>query len=181
MAEHRPWEPRIEPLPLLNPFEPSTEWTKQLGAGKRVEIEDEEEAVDSAPTDPAEAAPVDPQPDPIEVPTALPARGTSDSPAIPAARSEAYLDPSVPNQTSTKTLRGNKPSAIVTRNGAYIGPDRRQSMIAEAAYYRSEHRGFNPGHELDDWLVAEGQIDAALGLEGMQTVAGPWVAHKIGT
>lgn len=64
----------------------------------------------------------------------------------------------------TKTLRGNKPNSIVTRAGAYIGPDRRRSMIAEAAYYCSEHRGFDPGHELDDWLAAETQIDAALAL-----------------
>lgn len=97
MAKHRPWEPRIEPLPLLNPFEPSTEWTKQLGAGKRVEIEDEEEAMDSAPTDPGQVSPIDPQPHPIDVPPALPARGTPDPPAIPAARSEASIDPSVRN------------------------------------------------------------------------------------
>ena len=90
------------------------------------------------------------------------------------------MDPSVRNPTSTKTLRGKKPSAIVTRSGPYIDPERRQSMIAEAAYYRSEHRGFDPGHELDDWLVAEDQIDAALGLEEMLSIADPG-AHKIRT
>jgi hypothetical protein len=31
-------------------------------------------------------------------------------------------------------------------------------MIAEAAYYRAERRGFQPGHELEDWLVAECDI-----------------------
>lgn len=31
-------------------------------------------------------------------------------------------------------------------------------MIAEAAYYRAEQRGFEPGHELEDWLVAEQEI-----------------------
>ena len=35
-------------------------------------------------------------------------------------------------------------------------------MIAEAAYYFSERRGFRPGHELDDWLAAQSQVDAAL-------------------
>jgi hypothetical protein len=29
------------------------------------------------------------------------------------------------------------------------------SMIATAAYYRAAQRGFEPGHELDDWLQAE--------------------------
>ena len=32
------------------------------------------------------------------------------------------------------------------------------AMIAEAAYYLAEKRGFVPGHELEDWLRAETQI-----------------------
>jgi hypothetical protein len=31
-------------------------------------------------------------------------------------------------------------------------------MVAEAAYYRAEKRGFAPGQELDDWLAAEAEI-----------------------
>ncbi|MET0658459.1 MAG: DUF2934 domain-containing protein [Steroidobacteraceae bacterium] len=34
----------------------------------------------------------------------------------------------------------------------------REAMIAEAAYYRAENRGFTPGYELDDWLAAEAEI-----------------------
>ncbi|MGH8397430.1 MAG: DUF2934 domain-containing protein [Gammaproteobacteria bacterium] len=34
----------------------------------------------------------------------------------------------------------------------------RYRMIAEAAYYRSERRGFIPGHELEDWLAGEMEI-----------------------
>jgi hypothetical protein len=30
--------------------------------------------------------------------------------------------------------------------------------VAEAAYYRAEHRGFAPGHELEDWLAAQEEI-----------------------
>jgi len=37
-----------------------------------------------------------------------------------------------------------------------------ESMIAEAAYYRAEHRGFMPGFAMDDWLAAEHEIQAAL-------------------
>ena len=65
----------------------------------------------------------------------------------------------VRNSTATKAPRGTKPHSIVT-----IGPERRHSVIAGVAYYFSEHRGFAPGHELDDWLAAENQIDAASGL-----------------
>lgn len=53
-------------------------------------------------------------------------------------------------------------NAVVTRSSAYIEPEARDAMIAEAAYFRSAHRGFEPGHEVDDWLAAESDIDAAL-------------------
>lgn len=36
----------------------------------------------------------------------------------------------------------------------------RAKRIAIAAYLRAERRGFAPGHELDDWLAAEREIDA---------------------
>ena len=53
-------------------------------------------------------------------------------------------------------------NSIVTRSSAYIEPQAREAMIAEAAYHRSAHRGFEPGHEVDDWLAAESEIDGAL-------------------
>lgn len=34
----------------------------------------------------------------------------------------------------------------------------RYSRIAESAYYKAEARGFEPGHELEDWLAAESEI-----------------------
>lgn len=36
----------------------------------------------------------------------------------------------------------------------------RQAEIARMAYFISEIRGFAPGHELEDWLQAEREIDA---------------------
>lgn len=36
----------------------------------------------------------------------------------------------------------------------------REERIAQAAYWRAERRGFEPGHDLDDWLHAEREIDA---------------------
>jgi len=36
-----------------------------------------------------------------------------------------------------------------------------QQMIAEAAYYRAQARGFAPGYELGDWLDAEAEVDTA--------------------
>ena len=38
----------------------------------------------------------------------------------------------------------------------------RQRMIAEAAYYRAQARGFAPGYELEDWLQAEAKVNRIL-------------------
>ncbi len=43
-----------------------------------------------------------------------------------------------------------------------IDPDTQRAMIAEAAYYCAEKRGFAQGGELEDWLAAEAQIRARL-------------------
>jgi hypothetical protein len=37
-------------------------------------------------------------------------------------------------------------------------------MIARAAYFVAEHRGFKGGSAQEDWLLAEAQVDAQLGL-----------------
>jgi DUF2934 family protein len=36
-----------------------------------------------------------------------------------------------------------------------------QVQVALAAYFIAEKRGFEPGHELDDWLAAEAQVASA--------------------
>ena len=41
-------------------------------------------------------------------------------------------------------------------------PEEREYMIAEAAYYRAERRGFSPGNEMEDWLQAETEIDSLI-------------------
>ncbi len=39
----------------------------------------------------------------------------------------------------------------------------REQMIAEAAYFRAEQRGFSPGNEMSDWLEAEASVESSLG------------------
>ena len=43
-----------------------------------------------------------------------------------------------------------------------VKPEIRHHKIAQAAFLRAEARGFVPGHELEDWLGAEAEIDGAL-------------------
>jgi hypothetical protein len=41
--DRKPWRPRIKEDPMLNPFESSTEWTRDLGANDRIEVPEEED------------------------------------------------------------------------------------------------------------------------------------------
>jgi hypothetical protein len=43
-----------------------------------------------------------------------------------------------------------------------VSEDVKRGMIAEGAYLRAERRGFAPGHEAEDWLAAEAEVDALL-------------------
>lgn len=43
-----------------------------------------------------------------------------------------------------------------------VDADLRHEMIATAAYFIAEQRGFTPGHEEHDWYVAEAAIDSQL-------------------
>jgi len=60
-----------------------------------------------------------------------------------------------------------RPSARVSRSPTAptrlaLTPEARRTMIAEGAYLRAERRGFAPGHETEDWLAAEAEVDALL-------------------
>jgi hypothetical protein len=45
-------------------------------------------------------------------------------------------------------------------------PENRESSISKSAYIIAQSRGFAPGHELDDWLAAENDLDERLAGEG---------------
>lgn len=64
----------------------------------------------------------------------------------------------------TKRTAGARPrtNSIVTRSSAYVEPQEHAAMIAESGYFRCAHRGFEPGHEVDDRLASDSEIDAAL-------------------
>ncbi len=66
------------------------------------------------------------------------------------------------------TSRATSEVKLLNSNGLLTRtpqPDRGH-LIAEAAYHHAEARGFEPGHELDDWLLAEDEVDARLDGEG---------------
>jgi hypothetical protein len=47
---------------------------------------------------------------------------------------------------------------------AELTPEELYRLIAEAAYYRAQRRGFSPGHEQQDWIEAEAEVMTRLGL-----------------
>ena len=72
-----------------------------------------------------------------------------------------------PVPVASPAVRKVEPGIIAERACApakreIVDPERKREMIAEAAYYRAELRGFTPGGELQDWLEAEAQMEAWL-------------------
>jgi len=45
----------------------------------------------------------------------------------------------------------------------WVTESQRHEAVQVAAYYLAERRGFEPGHELEDWINAEAQLDATVG------------------
>jgi hypothetical protein len=64
-------------------------------------------------------------------------------------------------QKTPAVCRGNLSLYVVP----HVSEDRRAS-IAKAAYFNSERRGFTPGHEIEDWLAAENEVEQRLAGEG---------------
>lgn len=51
-----------------------------------------------------------------------------------------------------------KPTIVKTETRASIVPINLDEEIRRLAYLMSERRGFEPGHEAEDWLAAEREI-----------------------
>jgi Protein of unknown function (DUF2934) len=44
-----------------------------------------------------------------------------------------------------------------------LSAQERERLIAQAAYFRAERRGFAPGGELQDWIEAETEVQRLIG------------------
>jgi len=75
--------------------------------------------------------------------------------------------PTTVASTGKGTVKLKKPAmgkskAASSSSGKFITQEQRQQMIAEAAYFLAEKRGFTGGDPAADWLYAEDQIDKML-------------------
>lgn len=87
-------------------------------------------------------------------------KATRTSPA--RVRKSAGAQAAAPKSPSTTRRRKSAPAIAVPRADEFV------HMIATAAYYLAEKRGFAPGHELEDWLSAEHQIRQLAGSHSAQ-------------
>ena len=72
-----------------------------------------------------------------------------------AGQKATPVPPSAPPRDENRSIRpGSGKKRIV--------PQERERMIATAAYFRAQRRGFAPGHEEEDWLQAEAEVDGLL-------------------
>jgi hypothetical protein len=83
---------------------------------------------------------------------------------LPDASNPADPLPVTDTAAARRTPRARKSSAQ-TPIRAQLTPEARRALIAETAYLRAERRGFAPGHETEDWLAAEAEVDALLKVE----------------
>jgi Protein of unknown function (DUF2934) len=77
----------------------------------------------------------------------------------------AILSTSSVGKVQSKPEAGPKPNSHLPGSAGYVSAQKRGVMIAEAAYYIAERRGFEAGREMEDWLLAEKQVDAVLSSE----------------
>jgi hypothetical protein len=61
---------------------------------------------------------------------------------------------------TAKKIAVKKPAAV--KKSATVTPEQRYQMIATAAYFLAESRGFAGGYEMQDWISAEAATDAKL-------------------
>jgi len=70
------------------------------------------------------------------------------------------------HQSAPKRPAATKPEAAAPKKRApkpvvgkaSRGDADRQAMVAMAAYFRAQKRGFAPGHEMEDWFAAEVEV-----------------------
>ncbi len=96
---------------------------------------------------------------PTPVPTELAASATAPVPPTQASKPETRQteQKTEPRKAEPKRVNG-KPEIIKTESRSNLVPINMDEEIRRLAYLLSERRGFEPGHEAEDWLAAETEI-----------------------
>ncbi|MDR3415772.1 MAG: DUF2934 domain-containing protein [Nevskia sp.] len=78
-----------------------------------------------------------------------------------AKKAPAKAVQNTPPAKAAPKKRVRKP-AVAAAGKAPVDPQHRLALIARAAYFRAEKRGFQPGGETQDWIEAEAEVDLLL-------------------
>ncbi len=62
------------------------------------------------------------------------------------------------NEAATLTKSTRKPSIVKSEVRPNVVPINLEDEIRRLAYLLAERRGFEPGHEAEDWLAAEREV-----------------------
>lgn len=88
------------------------------------------------------------------------------APAPKAVKSASVAKPAATRKTTAKPATKTTPKAAAAPRktsakgrAASITPEQRRCYVEVAAYYIAERRGFDGGAAMDDWVMAEAEID----------------------
>jgi hypothetical protein len=126
----------------------------------------------ATPNTPAQSAPVENTPrQSAAAPSAAPAGASPPKVRVRQRKPASRLSASSPASANASSAGASDATAshAASVKAPHSSVDRYAS-IAQAAYFRSQHRGFKPGHEMEDWLAAEAEVDQRL--RGQSRIAG---------
>jgi len=86
--------------------------------------------------------------------------GVETSPENGSAELTAAVSTKTENAEMKSTVRKStrKPEIVKTDSRSNLFPINLEDEIRRLAYLMSERRGFEPGHETEDWLAAEHEV-----------------------
>lgn len=99
----------------------------------------------------------------------LPAKKSATTAAKNAAKPAEAKHEAPTKGATAKAAPTAKPAPATAKPATakpVLSPAERMKMIAEAAYFLAQKRGFSGGNELSDWVAAEKQVDSLLTKRG---------------
>lgn len=84
---------------------------------------------------------------------------------MPKKREKQSRKPAV----KKRVVQASTEPSVGPEAAAAASAEERRRMIAEAAYFRAERRGFAVGGELEDWIQAEAEIDRLTEIGGSRS------------
>ena len=82
----------------------------------------------------------------------------------PPAPRKATPTKAATTKTPTRAAAPRSEKEMTPQARVELTREELQKLIEEAAYYRAKQRGFEPGHELEDWIQAEAEVMRRLGV-----------------